>query len=211
MTTTSLASVELAAGCPKPPAPIRVAATNLTLARTGTKEQKARLAPFDKLPRPWIPASCPATLLEALLPWLDKVAAWLNHDYAWMVRRPIPDCWPAHPHIVHELAGLAWLRVLAEEALDPGPLEDWHRYALPSFTGRLAERLADSCTTGHDPWPGIGRHTRYRSENSVADRAEVFHQLVQEQLRRMPEQQLLALDDDQTADPETPVTHDLAE
>ena len=58
---------------------------------------------------------------------------------------------------------LAWLRVLAEEALDPGPIEDWHRYALPSFATRLAERLGDSCATGHDPWPGAPRHASYRA------------------------------------------------
>jgi hypothetical protein len=173
---------------------VQVATRNLMLARTGTKEQKARLAPVDKLPRPWIPPSCPASLIKVLLPWLEQVAAWLNHDYSWRVSRPIPECWPAHPHIVHELAGLAWLRVLADEALDPGPLEDWHRYALPSFHARLAERLGDGCSTGHDDWPGQGRQTRYWAEDTIRARHEVFDALEQKQLRREPEQQALDID-----------------
>jgi hypothetical protein len=194
-TTTTLGGAELAAGCPRPPSLIRVAATNLMLARTGTKEQKARLRPFEALPRPWIPSSCHASLLEVLLPWLDKVAAWLNHDYSWLLRRPIPECWPAHPHILHELAGLAWLRVVADQALDPGPLEDWHRYALPSFTTRLAERLGDNCSTGHERWPGAARQARYWDPESRAARAAVFDDLVQRQLRVRPEQQQLHIDD----------------
>jgi hypothetical protein len=182
---------------------VHLAATNLVLARSGTKEQKAKLAPFEDLPRPWIPFSCPASLLKELLPWLEDVAGWLNHDYSWRILRPIPDCWPAHPHIVHELAGLAWLRVLADEALDPGPLEDWHRYALPSFLNRLTERLGESCSTEHDDWPGSTRHTRYWSDEAKQVRLAAFEELEQEALRLRPEQQRLPIPDPPGGQPST--------
>jgi hypothetical protein len=174
---------------------VQVAARNLILARKGSPEQKRKLGPTQLLPRPWIPSSCPASLIKILLPWLEKVAAWLNHDYSWRTLRPIPECWPAHPHIVHELAALAWLRVLADEALDPGPLEDWHRYALPSFLTRLAERLGDSCATAHDDWPGLPRQARYWGEDAKQARRRVFDELEQQQLRRQAEQLELDLDE----------------
>ena len=166
------------------------------IARHGSKEQKAKLGPIARLPRPWALHTCPPSLLSTLLLWLDDVAGWINHDYSWRVARPIPACWPAHPHIVHELAVLAWLRVVADEALDVGPLEDWQRYALPSFASRLAERLGDSCGSGHDDWPGGSRHGGYRSEAAVEARQQAFAGVVEQQRRGAPHQVELDLAED---------------
>src|SRR4051794_21839604 len=115
MTTTT--SIEAVTGCPPPPPMVRAAGAQLQVARAGTEEQIQALGPFEKRPRPWLPHTCPPRRLGGLLLWLDDVAAWLNHDYSWRMARPIPDCWPEPPHIVHGLAGLAWLRLLAEESL----------------------------------------------------------------------------------------------
>jgi hypothetical protein len=203
--TTTMLGLELASGCPRPPAPVRVAGRNLMLARTGSKEQKAALRPFDRMPRPWAPHTCPAKLLEVLLPWLDQVAAWLNHDYSWRMARPIPACWPNHPHLVHELAVLAWLRVIADQALDIGPIEDWHRYALPAFLNRMGDRMGDSCSTGHEDWPGASRHAGYWADPVVRSRRQVFDELAQQRLRIEPEQQNLELgEDDPTFDDTIP-------
>jgi hypothetical protein len=198
MTSDTLA-IEAAGGCPPPPRMVRTAGQLLVIAREGTKEQKAQLGPLDKLPRPWLPHTCPPQLLGPLLLWLDGVAGWLNHDYAWRLARPIPDCWPEHPHIVHELAVLAWLRVIAEEALDVGPIEEWHRWALPAFFNRLTERLGTGCTSKHEPWPGRPRHAAYHSADAVDARQQAIAQLVRRQdelyeRRRLAEAEQLRLD-----------------
>jgi hypothetical protein len=197
MTTTT--SIEAGIGCPPPPRMIRAAGEQLQVARTGTKEQIKALGPLEKLPRPWLPHTCHPRLLGVLLLWLDDVAAWLNHDYTWRMARPIPDCWPEHPHIVHELAVLAWLRLLAEESLEVGPIEEWHRYALPSFLSRLTDRLGAGCSSKHDNWPGLPRHTTYHSADAVHARQQAFNALVQEQerlaeRRRLAEPEQLELD-----------------
>lgn len=173
--------IEASTGCPPAPPLVRIAGNKLLIARTGTAAQVRKLGPLEKLDRPWLPHTCHPRLLRDLLQWLDEVAAWFNHDYAWKLARPIPDCWPQHPHIVHELAALAWLRLLADEALDPGPIEDWHRYALPSFFNRLAERLGNSCTTKHDTWPGTPRHASYTRAEAVQARQAAFAGMVRRQ------------------------------
>jgi len=175
------ATPEASTGCPPAPPLVRIAGRKLMIARAGTKEERESLGPLELLPRPWLPHTCHPSLLRVLLRWLDEVAGWLNHDYTWKLARPIPDCWPEHPHILHELAALAWLRLIAEQALDPGPLEDWQRYALPSFYNRLAERLGNGCATKHDPWPGTPRHAGYSAPDAVHARQEAFERLVSQQ------------------------------
>lgn len=189
----------LITGCPPPPRMVLAAGQQLQIARSGTKEQIKALGPLDKLPRPWLPHTCHPRLLGVLLLWLDEVAGWLNHDYSWKIVRPIPDCWPEHPHIVHELAALAWLRLVAEESLEVGPIEEWHRYALPSFSNRLAERLGTGCATKHESWPGRPRHSTYHSETAVDARQQTIHTLVEQQTelaerRRQAEHEQLQLD-----------------
>ncbi len=205
--------IEAASGCPPAPRMVRAAGQQLQIARTGTREQVKALGALDKLPRPWLPHTCHPRLLQALLLWLDDVASWLNHDYSWRVARPIPDCWPEHPHIVHELAVLAWLRLVAEESLEVGPIEEWHRYALPAFFNRLAERLGTGCATRHDTWPGRPRHTAYHGDDAVDARQGAINVLVerQEQLyerRRLAEPEQLQLDAAAGAGPETDVPWD---
>jgi len=204
----TVTSIEAASGCPPLPRMVRAAGEQLVIARTGTKEQIAKLGPLDKLARPWLPHTCHPRLLATLLLWLDAVASWLNHDYTWRLTRPIPDCWPEHPHLVHELAGLAWLRVVAEESLEVGPIEDWHRYALPSFFNRLADRLGTGCSSKHDPWSVLSRHNTYHSQDAVDARQEAIAALVQRQAdlaeqRRLAEPEQLLLDTElPAADPD---------
>ena len=173
--------IQASAGCPPAPPLVLIAGRNLVIARTGTAVQVRKLGPLELLPRPWLPHTCHPRLLRDLLQWLDEVAAWINHDYTWKITRPIPDCWPEHPHILHELAALAWLRLVAGDALDPGPLEDWHRYALPSFLTRLTDRLGNGCATTHDPWPGAARHTSYHRHEAVEARQNAFLRMVRAQ------------------------------
>lgn len=179
MTTDTL--IEASSGCPPAPPLVLIAGRKLMIARTGTTAQVRELGPLELLPRPWLPDTCHPRLLRDLLQWLDEVAGWLNHDYTWKVARPIPDCWPEHPHIVHELAVLAWLRLVAGDALDPGPIEDWHRYALPAFVNRLAERLGTGCATKHDTWPSAPRHAGYQREEAVEARQEAFNRMIRSQ------------------------------
>jgi len=118
-----------------------------------------------ELDRPWDPAGCSEVVRAELWPWLDDVADWINHEYAWQTARSIPACWPQHPHLGHEIAVLACLRVSAAEAAGPQVLEEWHRYALPGFLERMADRLGQlGCPPGkHTDWPGRSRHTEYAS------------------------------------------------
>ena len=71
-------------------------------------ESEVDLRALAQLPRPWDPATCTGRLREELWAWLDQVAIWINEQHLWNVARPgIPECWPAHPHLVHDLAVLA--------------------------------------------------------------------------------------------------------
>lgn len=132
----------------------------------------------DLLPRPWDPPTCPPAIRTVLWEWLDDVAAWLNGDYAWHVDRVLPPCWPAHPHLAHELALLACLRLQAGQALSPDPIEEWHRWALPSFVDRAQAQLGSNpCPPGkHTTWPARTRYDDFTSELRRQDRRAVFEQ-----------------------------------
>jgi hypothetical protein len=161
---------------PHPTPLLEHAFADLQIARTGDDQARTGLGPLSGLARPWDPPSCPPLLRAELWAWLDRVVGWLNHDYSWQAERVIPACWPAHPHLVHELAVLACLRLSAGHALTAEAMEDWHRYALPGFYDRMHTRLGGSpCQPGsHKPWPGAGRATDYASADAVTKRSAVF-------------------------------------
>jgi hypothetical protein len=169
----------IAASFPAPDRLVRHAFAQLRVAKSGTEEEKAEqlgdVQPAD-LPRPWDPPSCPPTLRAKVWQWLDAVAGWINRDYSWQFDRMIPGCWPAHPHVAHELAVVACLRYDAGFALSPDTLEDWHRYTLPGFMDRLAARLgSNTCPPGrHNDWPGSSRHKDYDSPPAVQRRLDTF-------------------------------------
>jgi hypothetical protein len=169
-------SGDLAQGFPQPTRLLASAFADLQIARSDNDAARAKLGALSALARPWDPATCPPLLRRDLWVWLDSVAAWLNHEYTWRADHVIPSCWPAHPHIAHELAVLACLRLSAGHALTADPLEDWHRYALPTFFDRMLGRLGGTpCQPGsHKPWPGQGRYADYESPGAIAKRRAAF-------------------------------------
>ena len=161
---------------PVPGPLVRLAYSELALAQYGTPDQKRALGKPSGLPRPWDPPSCPPALRTAVWTWLDEVAGWINHEYVWVPDRFIPSCWPAHPHIAHELALVADLRRAAGCELTSEALQAWHLYSLPGFLDRTASALGTSCGPArHDPWPAAGRGREFASERALAVRAGLFN------------------------------------
>jgi hypothetical protein len=105
---------------------------------------------------------------------LEAVVTWLNHEYVWDVAEVIPPCWPQHPHLVHEIAVLADQRRRAGLAPTSDPLEEWHRYSLPSFTERMKTRLRSHCQDDHHSCPAKGRYTRHIAEASRDQRMHAY-------------------------------------
>lgn len=126
-------------------------------------QQLDSLGDLDALPRPWEPASCPTHTRKALWQWIDEAASWINHEHGWAVARTIPGCWPQHPHLAHELAVLVVLRWQAHLSLTPDPLEEWHRWTLPTFHDRLRQQIgANGCPPGkHQDWPSSSRQASF--------------------------------------------------
>ena len=164
---------------PEPDRLVRHAFGQLRVARSGDENEKRQqlggMNPAD-LPRPWDPPTCSPALRKHVWVWLDRVAAWINHEYAWVYDRFIPTCWPAHPHVAHELAVVASLRYDAESALAADTLEDWHRYTLPGFLDRMATRLGTSpCQPGkHNDWPAATRFKDFEAAGSVERRGQAI-------------------------------------
>jgi hypothetical protein len=168
--------VSITSEFPAPGPLIRHAYSELDLARSGTDDQKRALGKLSALPRPWDPPSCPPALRTQIWAWLDQVADWINHEYSWQPDRFIPSCWPAHPHIAHELAVIADLRRTAGYAFSGDALEEWHRYALPAFLDRVSSRMGTCCGPAkHDDWPAAGRHREFRSARAVDIRNDLFN------------------------------------
>lgn len=162
---------DLALAFPRPPQEVRAAVDQLRQ----VEEAGLPLTGLHLLDRPWDPAACEPRLRAQLWPWLDRVAAWLNHAYAWQTAHAIPSCWPRHPHLVHELAVLACLRLTAADATGPHALEEWHRYALPAFHARMAERLGIGCPPGrHLDWPARSWAADYDGPPASAARRALF-------------------------------------
>ena len=130
------------------------------------------LSELVQLPRPWDPGSCDAALRSELWTWLDAVAGWVNEEHLWTVTQTgIPECWPSHPHLVHDLAVLACSRYYTTFAVTPSALDDWQRYDLPSFFGRLGDRLGDACQPSrHQHRPREERDISYASTPSKTSR-----------------------------------------
>ena len=165
----------LAQPFPRPGRLVEYAYRELSIAANGTPEQIEALGDTRGLPRPWDPPSCthPDLRLE-LWVWLDDVVTWINHEYAWDTDGFIPSCWPEHPHLVHDLAVLADQRRRAGLAHTSDALEDWHRFALPTFLERMTVRLKSHCENGHQPWPSTSRHARHTSDPHRRKRAATY-------------------------------------
>lgn len=154
---------------------LQLAYRELTIADKGDDEQVEALGDISALPRPWDPASCMRPdLREELWVWLEEVVDWLNHEYIWDEHGFIPQCWPKHPHLVHEIAVVADQRRRAGIALTSDALEDWHRYCLPAFVDRMKIRCKDHCGEGHRQWPARGAYTRYLSDAAGDGRRVAF-------------------------------------
>lgn len=59
-------------------------------------------------------------------------------------------------------------------ARGPAATEEWHRYALTAFVDRKSGRTRQHCRQGHEPWPGLRRHTRLQGEAAGQDRAAAY-------------------------------------
>jgi len=161
---------------PQPGPQLQLAYRELDLAANGTDEERAALGTIRDLPKPWAPATCTKPQLRAeLWNWLDAVVVWLNHELVFDTVDVIPSCWPKHPHLVHELAVLADLRRRADRALTSDALEEWHRYALPTFLERMRHRIAEHCNDDHPTvWPSAGRFNRHLDDERAIPRQRAF-------------------------------------
>ena len=164
---------------PEPPPRVTQALHHLQIVRAGDADRITALGlDLEPLPRPWEPATCDRRLRRQIWEWCDSVVAWINSDYVWRPTATIPACWPQHPHLTHELPLLASLRWHAEDAITPGPLEEWHRIILPSFLDRMTQRLEQSSclTTGvHQDWPARTRNQSDSTAAAVQTRQHLFH------------------------------------
>lgn len=159
---------------PQPGLLVEAAYRALDKVEHGTPDEKRAHKILGHLELPWDPPSCPAALRGQVWAWLDAVAGWVNHEYSWGVERLIPPCWPAHPHIAHELAVLADLRRSAGRETSSGLLEYWHRDVLPMFLERMHLRLAGSCAAGHQDWTAAARYRAFHNEVNQAQRQAWF-------------------------------------
>lgn len=161
---------------PVPPRPVQQALNTLATMHSGDSQAIRKLGDISDLPRPWDPGSCDDELRPYLWRWCDAVAMWTNREYGWRPAGMIPACWPAHPHLAHDLPVLACLRLTAEAAYSPELLEDWHRYALPMFLDRMTSRLGDGgCRSGkHADWPAASRYDADTAPAAAAQRGRHF-------------------------------------
>lgn len=79
----------------------------------------------------------------------------------------IPPCWPQHPHLIHDIGVLADQRRLIALATNSNSLEEWHRYSVPAFLERLADRVKQHCDDKHQSWPARARFCRHVSQQRV--------------------------------------------
>jgi len=161
---------------PPPGALVQEALNVLAVVRSGDAELIAELGDLQALPRPWDPDTCtePVLLGQQLWAWCEQVVTWINHEYMWRPAGMIPSCWPAHPHLARELPPLACQYLAAQDALDPAPLEEWHRYTLPCFLDRAGGRLGESsCRDGrHIDWPAASRYAAHTSPEALTWRQQ---------------------------------------
>lgn len=156
------------------PSPLAIGALDeLRLAAGNPPQSVDELRRVAALPRPWDPPTCPPTLRKHMWRWLDEVVCWINEEHTWRVDSMVPLCWAEHPHIVHEVATVACLRRSAMHAVTPDALEEWHRYTLPMFLGRITERIGgNGCPPGkHQKQPGGTRIARHKERSERGLRA----------------------------------------
>ncbi|OCL30868.1 hypothetical protein BCR15_10350 [Tessaracoccus lapidicaptus] len=159
---------------PDPSERMLAAYVNLAYLARGGTDAEAIMANGEILPRPWdLTTIADPHLRSDTWQWLDAFVIWLNTQHAWYSADHTPPCWPEHPGLVRELSTLAALRYQAGEALSPIPLEEWHRYALPSYLDRTADERR-ACDEKHQPWPGRAAHTRHTSDDAAARRLRLF-------------------------------------
>lgn len=164
----------LAAPFPSPSPVVVANLDELRLAAALPPESEQELRRLSTLPRPWDPTTCADELRCLIYVWLDEVVAWINEEHTWRTDHLIPMCWQEHPHIVHELATITCLRWEAAYAVTPNVLEDWHRYALPTFLDRISQRIGTTgCPPGrHQAHPGDARNAIYREGDEPTRRRE---------------------------------------
>lgn len=160
---------------PEPGGMVRAAMEHLQQATVQPPIDEGEWRDLASMPRPWDPGTCMGQTRIELWDWLDQVAMWINEQHLWNVTRPgIPECWPAHPHVVHDLAVLACSRYYTTFSVTPAALDDWHRYALPSFLDRLRDRLGDACQPGkHQSRPRRERDEAYASAHPRGWRSQL--------------------------------------
>lgn len=108
------------------------------------KEKKA-----ETRPKGWIERNSSREAWEELAQWVD----WLNASYSMPDEMRVPECWPAHPGLVHVLAGLrsAWRGcVIADTESDEqgNAMASFHDYHLFPFFSRLNSSMY-ACANGH--------------------------------------------------------------
>ena len=112
-------------------------------------EEKAK---EPTVPRDWIQRHQSVAAWNELADWVD----WLNANYSMPHARRVRECWPAHPGLVHVLAGLrsAWrASVLADEQSEEqgNAMAAFHDYHLFPFFHRLEDTKLFKCSNGHKP------------------------------------------------------------
>jgi hypothetical protein len=116
-------------------------------ARIERLEEKAEK---PKVPRDWIARNRTTASWDGLADWVD----WLNAAYSMPDAKRVMDCWPAHPGLVHVLAGMrsAWrAAVLADEQgkEEGNAMASFHDYHLFPFFQRLDDPKLYRCGGGH--------------------------------------------------------------
>jgi hypothetical protein len=130
------------------------------------KEQLAELLKKEQekdiKPRRWA-ARATRKDWDDLIDWVDR----LNADYALLDDYLIPPCWPAHPGVVEELAGLwrSWTRtmIIDETAKGSGDtsLTSWHdRWLWPCLHRmKSGHYRTTNCRDRHQSEPKTARIT----------------------------------------------------
>ena len=119
----------------------------------------------DVPPRRWA-ARATRKDWDALAAWVDQ----LNASYSLLGDHTIPPCWPAHPGVVEELAGLhrSWTRALINDELaknnGANDLTAWHdRWLWPCLRRmKTGHYRTTNCRDRHHPENTLTKMT-YRS------------------------------------------------
>jgi hypothetical protein len=116
----------------------------------------------DIKPRRWA-ARATRKDWDNLIDWVDQLTA----DYSLLGDYTVPSCWPAHPGVVEELAGLhrSWTRAMIADELAKtnggNDLTAWHdRWLWPCLRRmKSGHYRTTNCRTQHQPDTGNTRPT----------------------------------------------------